>query len=350
MLETLNRRSFDSALRASLRVTSWPMCDIGRMGETGAGRDRNALGYAACAAAGCLWSTGFYFGKIALREMGVGHMVLYRFLFASLGLLPTLLQRDNRSAGLNGREWQALLVASFLGVPVQFLVQFWGLKLTNVSHACLMVGTMPVILAVGATIFSHERLDAMGWLALFGSTAGVGLIVFGGAGGAHLASSTSNGGASNAPGLAGDLLVVASMFVALGWILINQRLMKQHSPLVITTYGVFTGTAMMAAWVLVVDGMPPVRGISLNAWLALAASGVLCTAITTLLWNWGIHHVPASRAGVFLNIEPALGSVLGVTLMGERLGALAWVGGALIIAAAVVLTSRGEVDAEGVLE
>jgi len=26
--------------------------------------------------------------------------------------------------------------------------------------------------------------------------------------------------------------------------------------------------------------------------------------------NWGIHHVPASRAGVFLNIEPALGSWL----------------------------------------
>src|SRR5271170_871318 len=181
------------------------MCDSGEMGAAGtaiAGRERVALGYAACAAAGCLWSTGFYFGKIALREMGVGHMVLYRFLFASLGLLPTLLQRGNRSAGLNGREWQALLLASFLGVPVQFLVQFWGLKLTNVSHACLMVGTMPVILAVGATIFSHERLDAMGWLALFGSTAGVGLIVFGGAGGAHLASGTSNGGASNAPGLA----------------------------------------------------------------------------------------------------------------------------------------------------
>ena len=96
--------------------------------------------------------------------------------------------------------------------------------------------------------------------------------------------------------------------------------MKRHSPLVITAYGVFSGTAMMAAWVLVVDGVPPVRGISLIVWLALAASGILCTATTTLLWNWGIHHVPASRAGVFLNIEPALGSALGVKLMGDRLG------------------------------
>jgi len=188
-------------------------------------------------------------------------------------------------------------------------------------------------------------LDNLGWLALFGSTVGVGLIVWSGAGGVHLPT-----GASNEPGLAGDLLVVLSMFVALGWILINQRLMKWHSPLVITTYGVLSGTAMMAAWVLIVDGLPPVRGISLNAWLALAASGILCTATTTLLWNWGIHHVPASRAGVFLNIEPALGSVLGVKLMGDKLGPLTWVGGALILAAAVMLTTRGGVDAEGVLE
>lgn len=112
---------------------------------------------------------------------------------------------------------------------------------------------------------------------------------------------------------------------------------------------------MLAVWVSIpwipgFAGVPPVRGISLAAWLALAASGVLCTAVTTLLWNWGIHHVPASRAGVFLNIEPALGSALGVKLMGDRLGPLTWAGGALIITAAVLLTSRGGVRAEGVLE
>jgi drug/metabolite transporter (DMT)-like permease len=308
--------------------------------------DRTALGYAACATAGCLWSAGFYFGKIALAEMGVGHMVLYRFLFACLGLSPLLLRRGFRQAErLNGGEWRWLLTASFLGVPVQFLIQFWGLKLTNVSHACLMVGTMPVILALGATMFAHERLDRLGWLALWGSTVGVGLIVFGGAGGAHAQTH-----AANSSSLMGDLLVVASMFIALGWILINQRLMKRHSPLVITAYGAFVGTVMLAAWVLAVDGLPPVRGISWHAWLALAASGVLCTATTTLLWNWGIHHVPASRAGVFLNIEPALGSALGVKLMGDQLGQLAWVGGGLIIAAAVLLTSRGGVATEGVLE
>ena len=59
----------------------------------------------------------------------------------------------------------------------------------------------------------------------------------------------------------------------------------------------------------------------------------------------------ASRAGVFLNIEPALGSVLGVELLGEKLGPFAWLGGAMIVGAAVVLTWRGnEAGPEAILE
>ena len=96
---------------------------------------------------------------------------------------------------------------------------------------------------------------------------------------------------------------------------------------------------------------PAVGHVSLTAWIALAISGLLCTATTTLLWNWGIHHVPASRAGVFLNIEPALGSLLGVRLLGEHLGPFAWLGGGLILTAAVILTTRGnQPEPEVILE
>ena len=107
---------------------------------------------------------------------------------------------------------------------------------------------------------------------------------------------------------------------------------------------------MLAGWVIARDGLPPVYGLSAPVWRSLAASGILCTAVTTLLWNWGISHVPASRAGVFLNIEPALGSVLGVELLGDHLGPLAWVGGALIVAAAITLTSTGHIEPELMLE
>jgi len=302
------------------------------------------LGYGACAMAGCLWGTGFYFGKLALREMSVGHMVLYRFLFASVGMLPVLMVNAKRPTGARwtGREWRTLLIASALGIPIQFLLQFAGLARTTVSHASLMVGTMPVLLALGATIWSGERLDWVGWVALAGSTVGAALIVLGG-------DPASAAGAG--PTLAGDLLVVLSLAIALGWILLNKHLMEAHSPLTVTAYGILSGTLMLTVWVVGVDGLPPMARVSGTAWAALAASGILCTATTTLLWNWGIHHVPASRAGVFLNIEPALGSLLGVELLGDRLGPFAWIGGGLILAAAVTLTARGhEVNPEVLLE
>jgi len=145
--------------------------------------------------------------------------------------------------------------------------------------------------------------------------------------------------------------VVVSLGTALAWILLSKKLMQTHSPPVVTAYTILSGTVMLVVWVLGPWLLNPVTHahaaplpfahVSSTAWIALAISGLLCTATTTLLWNWGIHHVPASRAGVFLNIEPALGSWLGVKLLGEHLGPYAWVGGGLILAAAVALTTRG---------
>ena len=284
------------------------------------------MGFAACALASSLWGCGFFFGKIALAEMNVGAMVLYRFLFAALGLLPLVIMHR---PGLNRREWAMLLGASFLGVPLQFLLQFKGLSLTTVSHASLMVGTMPVVLALGAVLFAHERLHTVGWSALAASTCGAAFIALGG--------ERAQAGTAG-PSLVGDLLVVVSLVIALFWILLNQRLLTRHKPAVVTAYGLLSGTLMLLLYVPVAYGPPPVHGVSAKAWGALAASGLLCTASTTLLWNWGLTQVPASQAGVLLNMEPLIGSLLGVLVLRERLGPSAYIGGAMIVAAALTLT------------
>ncbi|MGD1107874.1 MAG: EamA family transporter [Terracidiphilus sp.] len=297
------------------------------------------LGYGACALAGTLWGTGFYWGRLALNEMNVEHMVLYRFLFACVGMAPVMITHRVR---LTASEARTLLLAALFGIPIQFLLQFHGLALTTVSHASLMVGAMPVFLAVTAVFFASEDLDWLSWLALCGSTAGAAMVVLGGN---HATTGRET------PTLAGDLLVIVSLISALAWILLSKKLMQTHSPPVVTAYTIYSGTVMLMIWMAgsrllalmiheKVEPMPFAH-VSLTAWIALAISGLLCTATTTLLWNWGIHHVPASRAGVFLNIEPALGSVLGVELLGEKLGPYAWLGGALILVGAITLTTRG---------
>ena len=90
-----------------------------------------ALGFLACALAGTFWGCGFFFGKIALAEMSVGHMVFYRFFFAVLGLMPLIVTRRPR---FGAKGWRTLMVGALLGVPVQFLLQFRALSMTTVDR------------------------------------------------------------------------------------------------------------------------------------------------------------------------------------------------------------------------
>jgi drug/metabolite transporter (DMT)-like permease len=278
--------------------------------------------------AGCLWGTGFYFGKIALTEMPVASMVLFRFAFASAGLLPVIFWDRPR---FDGSEWGWVFAASVLGVPVQYLVQFQGLSLTTVSHASLMVGTLPILLAFAAVVFAGERLHFGGWLALSTSTFGAALIA--------LSSKKSSGMARTST--SGDLLVVLSMFAAIGWILISKRLMRRHSAVMVTAMVFWIGTVLLAVVVITISDVPS-RHYSTRAWIAVAEQGFFATASTTVLWNWGLKQVPASQAGIFVNLEPLVGAILGVFLLHEDLGIMALAGGALIIGGAVYLSYKPE--------
>jgi drug/metabolite transporter (DMT)-like permease len=282
----------------------------------------------AVATAGCLWGTGFFFGKIALSEMPVATMVLFRFVFACAGLLPFIFLDRPRFAG---SEWGWVLAASVLGVPVQYLVQFKGLSLTTVSHASLMVGTLPMLLALAAVVFARERLHFGGWLALAASTFGAALIAL---------SSKKASGTAHAS-TRGDLLVVLSTFATIGWILISKRLMRRHSAVMVTASVYWVGTVILALVVIATSGVPSMH-YSTSVWVAVAEQGLFATASTTVLWNWGLKRVPASQAGVFVNLEPLLGAILGVSLLHEVLGRMALAGGALIIGGAVYFSFKPE--------
>ena len=282
----------------------------------------------ALATAGCLWGTGFFFGKVALGEMPVATMVLFRFVFACAGLVPFIFFDRPRFAG---KEWGWVVAASVLGVPVQYLVQFKGLSLTTVSHASLMVGTLPMLLAIAAVLFFGERLHFGGWIALVASTFGAGLIAL---------SSKRASGTAHAS-VRGDLLVVLSMFAAIAWILISKRLMRQHSAVMVTTFVYWIGTMILAAVVITASGVPSVH-YSARAWVAVAEQGLFATASTTVLWNWGLKRVPASQAGIFVNLEPLVGAILGVSVLHEVLGRMALAGGALIIVGAVYFSYKPE--------
>ncbi|MDX1420675.1 MAG: DMT family transporter [Rubricoccaceae bacterium] len=278
------------------------------------------LAYLAFATAGVLWGTSFLLGKVALREMGAPSLVLYRFVLAAAVLVPFVPRAGWQAA----RRHLGLLVgSSFLMGPVMFVLQFEGLDRTTASSAALLVGVAPPSLAVAAALFDGERPGRTTWAATALSVVGVGLLV-----------------GSPGPGrtLLGDTLVFVSMLAAVAWTLTTRRLARRLGVAAATGLQFLLGIGWLLPLAWALDGAPPVRLAALT-WGALLGLGLLCTALTFGLWNWGLQRVEAAKAGVFGNLEPVVGAARGVLLLGERLGLLGLAGGALVLGAAWLATT-----------
>lgn len=281
----------------------------------------------ALAAAGALWGATFWLAKIALAELGFWHVVFWRFAIGALALLPFM-----RISGFSRAELLLLFLVGALTVPGTFLLQFAGLARTTATNAALIVGAVPVLTAIAGWLFLGERLSRAGWLAVALSFAGVVLVI--------------GPGGSGGPHWQGDAMVLASLLlVVASWAVLSSTLLKRHAALPVTAAMLVLGTVVLIPVVLAVAGTPPVR-LSFGVWAALLALAIPCTAATNLLWNWGLARLPASRAGVFINIEPLVGAILGVALLGEPLGAGLLAGGALILAGANLMIARGHPSAQ----
>lgn len=273
------------------------------------------LALAALVAAGVAWGAVFLFAALALRTLTPLTVVTSRFVIASLALLPLMLWRRERPAW---GDWPAFLAASLLGVPVAMLLLFTGIALAGATVSALLLGAFPVFLSLAALLFDRERLGLRGWAATFASTLGVALIV----------------GPGRASGWLGPLLVLASLVCFTLWVVLSQRLMRRYSTFAVTNWIILLGTLMLlplAAW----RGLPDLRRLDATTLASLLALGLLCTAVTYQLWNWGLKHVGTHRSGIIGNLEPLTGALLGVWVLGEPTGLGLWAGGALILGAAV---------------
>jgi drug/metabolite transporter (DMT)-like permease len=155
-----------------------------------------------------------------------------------------------------------------------------------------------------------------------------------------IVSSSAASGDARGPTAIGDGLVLLSLFAGVGWVMTSKRLMTRYDPVGIGAVITVVGTIPLVVWVLSVNGLPPVH-LTLRAWLPLAVQGLIATTVANLLWNWGVSRVPMSEAGVFVNLEPVVGTLLGIIVLGDRLGWSGALGALLIIGAAVGVTRQG---------
>ena len=273
-----------------------------------------ARAVAALAAAGVAWGTSVPLSKAALSWLPPGWLVVARFGFAAAVLLAAV----DRAALRAALRWQVLAWGA-AGLGGSVLIQNVGLARTSVTHAALVIGAGPVLVAVIAAAWHHTVARPVAWAGFAVSLGGVTVVAAGRGGGAS--------GVGDAMVLA-SVLIVATMTVAQG------RLLEGQDPAAITAVQ-FLGAALAALpFAVGTEGAPPVPpagGAGLLAVLAVVGLTAVGTLAPFTLFAYGQHKVPTEVAGAFLNLEPLVGALVGVAAFGDPAGPRLLAGGAAIL-------------------
>jgi drug/metabolite transporter (DMT)-like permease len=277
---------------------------------------------AALIAAGLLWGTSVPLSKLALAWLSPGWLTVTRFGLAAAVLLAVA-GRPAHRARLRAAFTPKVLVSGALGYGGSVMVQNAGISRTSVTHAALLIGAVPVLVAIIAAVWYRTVARPVAWVGFVVSLLGVGLITAGGGG----------GGAT----MAGDGLVLASLLLSAAVTVAQGRLLAGRDPVAVTAVQ-FLGAAVGALLVtLPTSGAPAMPG-GLGPVLALVALTAGGTLAPFTLFAFGQSRVSAEVAGAFLNLEPLVGAIAGAAAFGDPVG-LAQAAGGLAIVAGIGLSS-----------
>ena len=271
---------------------------------------------AALITAGVAWGSSVPLSKVALGWLAPGWLTVVRFGLAAVVLLIIAA----RSGTLRGALALPVLASGAIGYGCSVAVQNVGVARTSVTHAALIIGGTPVLVAVIAALWHHAIARPVAWAGFALSLGGVALI----------AASHGNGASP-----AGDLLVLAAVIVSASVTVAQGRLLRGRDPIALTAVQ-FLAAAAVALPFAASEGLPaapPAPGAILAA-LGLTIAGTL---VPFSLFAFGQKRVPAEVAGAFLNLEPLVGAIIGIVAFGDPAG-LRQLGGGTAIVAGIALS------------
>ena len=288
-----------------MTFSRWTTSTVGAAGA----RRRGAI--LALASAGTLWGLTVPLSKLGLDWLGAGWLAVLRFAIAAppLAYFARRYVRAALTPGVAG--------AGALGYGAVILLQNAGIERTSVSHAALIVGAVPVLVAVISAVLGHSTAGVAAWAGSLTALAGVGLVA---------------GGGGTGSTLAGDLLVLASVSGSAAFIVVQPRLLAERDPGAVTAVQLAAGAVAALPVAVLLEGAPPVPSAT-GPVAAVLGLGLAGTLAGFWLFAWAQARVPAEQASAFVNLEPLVGALAGVVAFHEVFGPTQALGGLAILAA-----------------
>jgi drug/metabolite transporter (DMT)-like permease len=268
---------------------------------------------------------------VRLSELGPIATGFHR-LFLALPLLWLWMQREGRGAagGTAKVEWLPIAVPGILFAG-DILFWHWSITYTTVANATLFANLAPVVVTFGAWFWLGERVT-------FRFLAGMALAM----GGAAL---LVNASAALGPRyVLGDMLGLITAGFFGNYVLTVAHLRDRHAASTIMFYSSTVSCVLLLVATLAAGESLLPR--SQNGWIALFALAWISQAMGQGLIAYALGHLPASFSALAILIEPLTAALLGWIWLGEALGALQAIGGAVVLAGiAVARRASGPVAA-----
>jgi drug/metabolite transporter (DMT)-like permease len=282
--------------------------------------------WAAFAGVSTLWGIPYLFIKVAVDD-GVPPLVV-AWVRVTLGaaILLTLAARAGTLGALRGRG-RLLLAYAVIEICLPFPLIGFGEQRVDSSLAAIIIAAVPLIVALLALRFDHaERVDGRRLIGL--------LIGFGG-----VVALVGIDVAGNARELLGaGAILLAAVGYAAGPMLLSRKLSDGDPRAMMgVSLALASGVLALPAVLTAPDTLPGSDGI-----VSLVVLGVFCTAAAFTLFAMLLAEVGAGRAVVITYVAPVVAVALGVTVLGEHIGAGA-IAGLLLILAGSWLSTDGRI-------
>lgn len=269
-----------------------------------------------------LWGTSFIAGKIAYNMLDPSLVVAFRYILASIILLPvTLSFIRQEKEDFSRKDFFMLVLLGILTYPLTSMLQFLGLSFTSASSATTIIGIEPVMIAIIGFLFFKERTSPivffLGIVALLGVALTVGV------------SALEN------VSFFGCFLVFLSTIVVSFWVRLSKKILTKMSSNYYTALTIQLGTLFALPIMLFLVRNWEIH-YSFEGILALLYLVVGCSIGAGWFWNKGLERSEASKSGLFLALEPVFGIILAVLILGKKLNFLSIIGIILVISSATV--------------
>jgi len=275
-----------------------------------------------------IWALNFSVVKASLSEIDPYSFNSIRFLLAS-GLIWLIILWKKAWFSIPKKDWVPLILIGLIGNLLYQWLFIVGIDLTLSANAAVMLGTIPIWIAIFSHFFTDEKMNLMKLIGVILAFAGVAAIVAGGENPLSFVSDT----------FTGDVIIVLAAVTWAIYTIRSKRFLQNYTPLQFSGVMTTVGAVFLTGLMFISPDTTEWSAVSLPAYGGMVYSGALSIGLAYLIWNNGIVEVGPVKTSVYQNLVPVLGLIFGIVLLNESLMPVQYAGSAVVVLG-IVITRR----------